>query len=85
VRSKPGRPAVESAEMDRLWRAEWTDVPTTYWIDRQKHHVLRIVAVSAKGARMETIVTFARVNEELADSLFSSPVPAGATRVDAPK
>jgi outer membrane lipoprotein-sorting protein len=84
VEPQPGWPAVEDAEADRLWRAEWMNVPKTYWIDRQKRRILRVVATSKKGARQDTTYSVARVNEEFSPMLFTSPVPSGAKKVDSP-
>ncbi len=85
VDEQPGRPAVEDPEADRLWRAEWMGVPKTYWIDREKHRILRVATTSTKGARQETRYSVARVDEDLPAALFASPVPPGATKVDAPR
>ncbi len=84
VVERPTFPAVADAEADRLWRAEWTNVPKTYWIDR-RYRVLRTLSVSEKGSRTESSVSVARINDDLSEELFASPVPAGATRLNAPE
>jgi outer membrane lipoprotein-sorting protein len=79
-----GRPAYPDPEADRLWRAEWTGVPKTYWIDRAQHRILRVLVTSAKGARQETTYIVVRINEDLPATLFQSPVPAGAKKLELP-
>jgi outer membrane lipoprotein-sorting protein len=85
VDERRGWPAVEDPEADRLWRAEWMNVPKTYWIDREKHRILRVAATSTKGARQETTYSIARVDQDVPVELFGSPVPPGATKVEVPR
>jgi outer membrane lipoprotein-sorting protein len=80
VDKREGVPAFPDPEADRLWRGEWTGVPTTYWIDGDGR-VLKSSTTSKKGKMQIKTYSRAQVGGHLPPSLFTFTPPDGAVDV----
>ena len=62
--------------------APWMGVPDTYWIDRERHRILRSQSTSTEGVVMQTEFSVARVNEGVAPALLTFEIPSDAQEIE---